>query len=150
MLSLPHAIDSNSILLNALPHRAPMIWIDEVVEGSKDGGICRVRLQQDRLYCDESGTILKNAPIEWIAQAFGYSRAVFELQNNPDIKEPARTFLVGIRTFFLKPIPVEEVSLLIETKLFRELPPLALVDGWVRSEATGDEYAKVQLKLFFE
>lgn len=146
-IKLPAKIDT---LRTALPHRPPMIWVDEVVTGSREGGICRVIPKSDGLYRDENGNFLKYAGIEWIAQAFGYSRAVWELQRNPDVSEPAKAFLVGIRTTMMAKIPADCGNLLIETKLFRELTPLVLVDGIVRLEETGAEFVKVQLKLFFE
>ena len=132
-----------------LPHRPPMVWIDEVLSGSHEGGICRTIPSQENLYFN-SGTFLKYTGIELVAQAFGFSRGIFELSKNPGAAEPARAFLVGIRTTHMRTIPADTGSLLIETKLFRELPPLLLVDGIVRSEATGEEFLKVQLKLFFE
>lgn len=146
-IELPTKVEA---LRAALPHRPPMIWIDDVLTGSKEGGICRVIPKIDSLYRDERGLFLKYAGIEWIAQSFGYSRAVWELQQNPDASEPAKAFLVGIRTMLMNKIPADCGNLLVETKLFRELPPLVLVDGIVRSESTGEEFIKVQLKLFFE
>jgi predicted hotdog family 3-hydroxylacyl-ACP dehydratase len=137
-------------LTAALPHRAPMIWIDEVLSGSHEGGVCRVRPQRQALYRDADGSFLKYAGLEWIAQAFGYSRALHEAETNPELTTAKNAFLVGIRTTLMRPVPSDEESLLIETKLFKELPPLALVDGIVRSELTGEEYVRVQLKLFFE
>jgi predicted hotdog family 3-hydroxylacyl-ACP dehydratase len=132
-----------------LPHRPPMIWIDEILSGSHEGGICRTIPSHDSLYVN-SGTFLKYTGIELVAQAFGFSRGVFELSKNPGAAEPARAFLVGIRTNFMQSIPANAGNLLIETRLFREMPPLLLVDGIVRSESTGEEFLKVQLKLFFE
>jgi len=132
-----------------LPHRAPMVWIDEILSGSYEGGICRTIPVEGNLYFS-SGVFLKYTGIELVAQAFGFSRGIYELAKNPDAGEPARAFLVGIRTTHMAEIPAGIGNLLIETKLFRELPPLLLVDGIVRSEATGEEFLKVQLKLFFE
>ena len=73
-----------------------------------------------------------------------------EAESNPELKSAKNAFLVGIRTTLMRPFPADEKSLLVETKLFKELPPLALVDGIVRSETTGEEFVKVQLKLYFE
>lgn len=146
-LKLPVKVEA---LRAALPHRPPMIWIDDILSGSKEGGVCRVIPKPEGLYRDRQGNFLKYAGIEWIAQAFGYSRAVWELQQNPDVTEPSKAFLVGIRTTMMEAIPANSGNLLVETKLFRELTPLVLVDGVVRSESTGEEWVKVQLKLFFE
>lgn len=132
-----------------LPHRPPMVWIDEILSGGHDGGVCRAIPRQENLYFS-SGAFLKYTGIELVAQAFGFSRGIFELSKNPGASEPKRAFLVGIRTTFMESIPADSGNLLIETKLFRELQPLLLVDGIVRSEATGEEFLKVQLKLFFE
>jgi predicted hotdog family 3-hydroxylacyl-ACP dehydratase len=132
-----------------LPHRPPMVWIDDILSGTHEGGICRTIPVKESLYLSD-GTFLKYTGIELIAQAFGFSRGVYELSKNAGANEPARAFLVGIRTFSMAKIPAGVGSLLVETKLFRELPPLLLVDGTVRSEATGEEFMKVQLKLFFE
>jgi len=136
-------------LRSVLPHRSPMVWIDEILSGCYEGGVCRTFSSKEKLYFS-SGSFLKYMGIELVAQAFGFSRGIYELSKNPDAPEPGRAFLVGIRTGFMKKIPSDTQSLLIETKLFRELPPLLLVDGVVRSEATGEEFLKVQLKLFYE
>lgn len=138
-----------SLLQAALPHRAPMVWIDEVLHGHDHGGLCRVRIKSDMLYAYPDGSLLKYAGIEWVAQAYGYSRAASEVQNeNP--ASAANVFLVGIRTTLMKKIPSSTRSLLVETKLFKELPPLALVDGVVRCEDSGEEFMNVQLKLFYQ
>lgn len=132
-----------------LPHRPPMVWIDDILSGTYEGGICRTTPVEESLYLSE-GAFLKYTGIELVAQAFGFSRGIYELSKNASANEPARAFLVGIRTVHMAKIPARVGNLLVETKLFRELPPLLLVDGTVRSEATGEEFMKVQLKLFFE
>lgn len=102
------------------------------------------------LYRNEDGSLLKYVGLEWVAQAFGYSRAWHEAVTKPELTAAANAFLVGIRTTQMRAVPASETSLLVETKLFKELPPLALVDGIVRSEASGEEFLRVQLKLYFE
>jgi predicted hotdog family 3-hydroxylacyl-ACP dehydratase len=137
-----------STIIAALPHRPPMVWIDEVYAGNASAGTCAIRLGPGRLDVDpSSGLCTAFAPVEWIAEAFGYSRACVAREQGEDgtIK---RAFLVGVSELELsKPIEASG-RIFVDWRLTREMAPLALVDGTIRRD--DDVLARAKLKLYFE
>lgn len=140
---------SVSDLQRALPHRPPMVWVDWVLAADKEGGTCAVDLKSDALYADDKGQTLAFAPIEWLAEAYGYSRACYELQAGTGNKGASRAFLAGVTELtVLRQLPATG-RIILDVRLTREMLPLALVDGTVKTE-TGELIAKARLKLYFE
>lgn len=133
----------------ALPHRPPMIWLDEVVEAGGDGGVCAVTLTTDRLFAGVDGHALDFAAVEWMAEAYGYSRAVHARAGGKGPGGLKRAFLVGVGQLDLPlRLPLDR-RILVEVRTSREMPPLVLVRGQVRDEQ-GRVYADGQLKLYFK
>jgi predicted hotdog family 3-hydroxylacyl-ACP dehydratase len=134
---------------HVLPHRDPMIWVDEVLEAGVDGGVAAVDLGPDRLYVDADGHCLTFAAVEWVAETYGYARACHYMIVAGETRTLKRAFLVGVTQLDLpKPLPATG-RVLIEARTSRELAPLVLVKGQVRGE-DGTVYAEGQLKLYFE
>lgn len=130
---------------HVLPHRPPMVWIDEVLVSGAAGGTCAVDLNPAQPYFGADGRCLAFAPVEWIAQAFGYARAV----HTADPAAVSRAYLAGISSVVLeRPLPVSG-RLIVDALLTRELAPLALVSGVVRGE-DGTVFARASLKIFVE
>lgn len=137
-----------STIIAVLPHRPPMVWIDEVYPGSAGAGTCAVRLGPGRLDVDpSSGHCAAFAPVEWIAEAFGYSRACLAMEQGEDGRIK-RAFLVGVSELeVVKPIEARG-RIFVDWRLTREMAPLALVEGTIRR---GDDVlARAKLKLYFE
>src|SRR5688572_7896973 len=65
---------STKDLAKWIPHRDPMVWIDEVVTVEPAFAICRVGVDKNRAFCDQSG-LRPSAYIEWMAQAYAFSEA---------------------------------------------------------------------------
>ena len=80
-----------------IPHRQPMVWIDEVLSADGVQGECLVRLRADALYMGPGGVIRPSSMIEWIAQGYAFVRAAQTKLHliSADIK-PKRAFLVAI------------------------------------------------------
>jgi hypothetical protein len=116
-----------------------MIWVDEVVAVTTTGGECRVLLNRDALYMDSDG-VRQSAMIEWIAQSFGYVRAVQNIfglipQNEP----PSRTLLIAVRDgVFHSPLNEfdldKEKVLHFKVSNIKDMSPLLLFDGMVSSQ----------------
>ncbi len=133
----------------ALPHRPPMIWLDEVLSVGADGGICAVDLSEDRLFAGADGHCLDFASVEWMAEAYGYARACHAVLAGRETGGLKRAFLVGVGQLeLIKRLPAKG-RVLVESRTSREMAPLVIVKGQVRDEA-GTVYAEGQLKLYFE
>ena len=80
-----------------VPHRPPMVWVDEVVAVTPTHGECSVKLNKTALYMSSEG-LRQSSMIEWLAQSFAYVRATQHLCGLlPPVAKPNRVFLVGVR-----------------------------------------------------
>jgi predicted hotdog family 3-hydroxylacyl-ACP dehydratase len=130
-----------------MPHRPPMVWIDEILSVNETGGVCLVRVK-DGAYMSAEG-IRPTSYIEFMAQSFGYVSAC-QLKVYPNSRpKPTQVFLCGIRDLEInndKKISEGE-QLRIEVKRTHEMGPLILFEGKVFS-SDGTTMAKGQIKLF--
>ncbi len=80
-----------------MPHRPPMVWIDDVLEFSEKAGTCRVVLKMDAHYMDESG-LRASACLEFIAQAHGFISVCHHIYVlNPDSKPLSKAYLASFK-----------------------------------------------------
>ena len=141
MADLPVSVDR---LADFLPHRPPMVWVEEVIEVDHTGGSCGLTVRPGAAYLTD-GKIRRSAYIEWMAQAFAF----VEAYRNPDSRLET-AFLVGIRDFEVQDagsrpgaklrIRVETVKALEGMVLFRGR--VCGVDGRVLASATLKIYAR--------
>jgi predicted hotdog family 3-hydroxylacyl-ACP dehydratase len=131
-----------------LPHRAPMVWIDDVVSASKDGGECRVKVKSAALYMSE-GKPRPSSYIEFIAQAFGFTSARFARSCGESVLTPKKAFLVSVTRceLFSKVTSPKEVRVLISN--VKPVGPIILFDGEVRDE-NESLLCKASLKVYSE
>lgn len=142
-----------SLLAAYLPHRAPFVWVSEVISVSvgPDGpsGICRVRLTEDAAFFGAGGEIRASSVVEWIAQAYGFVKACHHLGSGQAEPSPERALLVGINDCEVNLTAAEqEASLLVEVFERRVLHPAYLLDGAVKSECGTRVYGRARLKIF--
>jgi predicted hotdog family 3-hydroxylacyl-ACP dehydratase len=117
-----------------------MIWVDEVLAASAEDGECQIVLKQNALYMD-GDKIKSGAFIEWIAQAFAYTRSAHFLAVGDIFRSKIREgFLVGIRN--AKILFEEDDSELMNAKSlyvfvdgFRTFGPIVSLNGEVRTES---------------
>lgn len=121
-----------------VPHRAPMIWIDEVLSASTEKGECVTYLKPDGIYREDSH-ITPTSCIEWVAQAFAYVRTCYLLETNEEAAKPKlhEALLVGIKNAkFLFEVGDAEVDsakeLYVTVDHFRAFGPIIMVRGEVR------------------
>jgi len=143
----------SSEFLSFVPHRPPMIWIDEVVSASSERGECRVFLKPDALY-REDGHVLPTSCVEWVAQTFAFVRSAYLIEAGQQGKDqkPHEALLVGIRNAkFMFEIGDPEVDnaeeVLIIVDHFREFGPIIMVQGEVRL-ASGRVLMQGSLRLY--
>lgn len=119
-----------------VPHRPPMVWVDEVVASTETDGECRVRLKADALYMQD-GFARKTSFVEWIAQAFAYARAAY--LSPKGMGKLNQAFLVAIRDaeyFFDDGDPDLSAGgeFHIYVSQFRDVGPIMMFNGEVRKE----------------
>jgi predicted hotdog family 3-hydroxylacyl-ACP dehydratase len=135
-----------------MPHRPPMVWIDQVIQATKNSGECSLRIKSEGYYQSEAG-VRQSSLIEWVAQSYGYVSAVqVGLGLRQVNQQPKQVFLAGLRDaqFFCRTDedelrPGKLVKIRVENS--REIGPLTLFDGSVISES-GKTLFKVNLKVF--
>lgn len=122
---------------DCVPHRPPMVWIDEVLSATSEGGECRVLTNPNALYF-KNGRIEPLSCIEWIAQCFAFVRSALLIEAGlRDTHKAAEAFLVGIRNadLLIDPDDAEfqtAKELRVHVSRFREFGPIIMVDGEVR------------------
>ena len=142
-----------------LPHRVPMMWIDEVSSFDEKGGEARVLLKQNGYYMDSRG-LRPSSVIELIAQTFGFVSVCQGLAAQAKVSEavpPAlkKAFLAAVRDVDLRALeagPAVEAGtrLVIRVGNIKQFGPIHSFDGWVSSESPSRELARANLKVFSE
>lgn len=120
-----------------LPHRPPMVWIDEVVSFSKIAGECRVRLQPDAHYMDGE-RLRATACLEFIAQAYGFISVCHHIYIlDPNSKPLSKAFLASMKGAELPSDETlnavhagDELSVTIDG--VREMGPIVMFKGRVK------------------
>jgi predicted hotdog family 3-hydroxylacyl-ACP dehydratase len=87
-----------------VPHQPPMLWIDELVEQSDDGIVCRVTLRPDHVFLD-AGQAESVVLVELMAQSVA---AFVGLADRRKGAEPRPGYLVAIpdARFFVPTVAV--------------------------------------------
>lgn len=78
-------------IADLLPHRPPMLWLDEVLEHGEHHIVCGLEVQDTPAYCDE-GQVDCTIAVEWMAQAAG---AFIGLRDRAGGDAPRPGFLIG-------------------------------------------------------
>ena len=140
-------------LQSALPHRPPMRWINKVLWAEKGAGTSLVVLDKAAHYYN-NGELRRSSFIEWMAQAYGFNTAAYELYTSGEsTKTPTKAFLAAVSNanFDLENFDKGHVKrLLIHTKLETQLGNLLLVKAKVTLEDPNVVLASATLKLYTE
>ena len=131
-----------------LPHRPPMIWIDDVHQVSDTSGSCLVHLKGGAHYMSEVGPRQSSA-VEWMAQAYGYVCAARAYQKD-DHSSANKAFLAQVRKAVFKHSIPKSGTLLVEVEEKRVLGPLCLISSRMKDFKTGKVLVEAELKLFAE
>jgi predicted hotdog family 3-hydroxylacyl-ACP dehydratase len=132
-----------------LPHRAPMIWIDEMVVATSDMGIAQTVLKDGELYFDK-GEFYPSAYIELIAQAYAYSMAINGQENNQKLMGCYLTTIDKMNVLSPRK-PKTGERLIIKVETIRNLHPAYVLSGSVYDE-NNVELCRANIKgfAFFE
>lgn len=136
-----------------LPHRPPMVWIDEVVEFAEKHGKCRVTLKADGLYMDTEG-LRPTSCLEFIAQSYGFISVCHHIYIlDPNSKPLSKAFLASMKDAELpSPSTLSQVKpgdvITITIAGVRQMGPIVLFNGVVKR---GDLLlCEAQMKVFKE
>ena len=138
-----------SDLARVLPHRPPFVWIDEVLEVTADGGICRVEVHEGAQFLDRNGTIRPSSFIEFMAQGFALTRVAHALDGRGVGALPKkldRAFLVAITDS--RCIETRASSFRVHLTGTRAIGPITLFSGKVYAFPDGEVVAEARLKVF--
>ncbi len=141
-----------SLLQDVLPHRPPLLWIDQVVWSQENEGVCSVILKKNAHYFD-SQKVRASSFLEWMAQAYGFIRACSVLTQNETSQKLKKTYLAAVNDFEIfeenEIHLVEDKKLSIHIKTVKDLSPLFSIAGEIRTEE-GIVLAKGNLKVYAE
>jgi hypothetical protein len=133
-----------------LPHRPPMVWVDEVVEITAETGVCAVTIQEKAGYYGESG-VRETAPIEWMAQSYGFIKTAQALSGFiPLTDSPNKAYLVAVKGLsFEGALPRAGERATIHIGQTRQVGPLSLFEGIIKNQAQ-HVVCRAQVKVYAE
>jgi predicted hotdog family 3-hydroxylacyl-ACP dehydratase len=131
-------------ILELLPHRPPMLWIDEVLAREADEVRCKLTIRDDHLFVDENGTVEPITSIEWIAQAVA---ALVGVLDRDRLRKPRPGYLIAIpeATFHVAAFAVGDVLEIVARRIWGD-DTLASFEGAVHRDGALATHA--QLSVF--
>jgi predicted hotdog family 3-hydroxylacyl-ACP dehydratase len=137
----PHRFPISTLTLQEmLPHRPPMVWIDQVESVDESGGTCKVLLKKNGLQCSPEG-LRQSTLVEWLAQGAGFAQASV-------VKNSVKNaYLVSVNQleycdhetwlrFQEKLTRLNELPITIHIKIVRALGPVTLFSGEIFENET--------------
>lgn len=145
-----------SELLESLPHRPPMVWIDRVVSVGKDykglSGVCEVDVDSKALYVSNGEHLRGSSAIEFTAQGFGYLKAAYQ-KIHKFTDTPSKTYLAGVRTCKTQfdQLDLSQVTKLqIRISVLKEILPITYIRGEVMLPDSDKVLAKAEIQVYFD
>jgi predicted hotdog family 3-hydroxylacyl-ACP dehydratase len=117
-------------LFNIVPHRPPMVWIDNVVECHDKGGAATTVLKKDGLYLTD-GKLRESVAVELIAQTYAFCNAAY-LRGAKSLEVATkRAFLAAIKDFKVVSWPDLPDGAELRTHVVkdRQFGPITLIHG---------------------
>lgn len=112
-----------------LPHRPPMILVDQIIEYRQGSGVVSAVVRSGDLFVGEDGQLEAVALIELVAQSYAAIKGYDDLINQRPVQ---KGFLVGSRTFKVNRCPHVGEELMIEIDTTAELDSFSVIDGAIR------------------
>ena len=136
-----------------LPHRPPMVWVDEVLSYGNEGkgpfGTCRVDISYDRGFRGADGKVRTSAVVEWIAQSYGYVKASKRRADGFGTEGFGRAFLVGITDCEVDLSTLgDDPCVLVHVRELRDMHPAYVIEGRVTSEDGARLFGQARIKVF--
>jgi len=123
-----------------LPHRAPMRWVEELLECTATTATARIRFTRDH-YAVTDGIPLETALVECMAQTVAAALG-YRLQQSGDTNQSNHGMLAAVSNFkLISAVPLDQ-DLLVDVIEVKRLGPMLMVTGKVIDGeaviATGD------------
>lgn len=130
-------------VLELLPHRPPMLWVDEVVDHQGDEVRCRLTLRDEHVFVD-AGRVEPIIAVEWMAQTVGTLVGLYDRARS---LAPRPGYLIAIPDahFYVPSFAVGDVLELWARRVWGD-ETIASFESQVRR--TGELAAKAQLSVY--
>lgn len=134
-------------LMDYLPHRDEIVWIDYVLEARENGGTSMVIVDRNKHYFGKE-ELRQSSLIEWMAQGSGFVSAAYYKSMNIN-KTLHDAFLVGfMNANFSSNLPKESEEVLITSNVTRIIASISYVECSVQSKISGEIYCSALIKLY--
>lgn len=143
-----------SKLLEFIPHRPPMVWVDEVLEFSTTAGRTLTVIKNGAHYLDDVGQVRPSSCLEFMAQSYGYISVCARAKSNDPVKTaPKRAFLAAFNDARLASTAIFSQlrpgdQLVTELTGIRAMGPIILFAGQVTRGS--DLLCSARMKVFSE
>jgi predicted hotdog family 3-hydroxylacyl-ACP dehydratase len=136
-----------------LPHRDPMIWVDQVLDCGRDEqgifGTCRVQVHAGSNFRSANGEVRPSSVVEWIAQGYGFMKACHRRGEGHGVKGFGRAFLAGISECEVDLSRLgSETSVRVSVREVRDMHPAYIVEGSVTSEDGTKSFGRARITVF--
>jgi len=127
-----------------LPHRAPMRWVDALVDCTETTAIATARIDPNH-FAVENGALLETALIECVAQTVAAALGQ-RMSASGQNASSNMGMLIGVSNFRIETRPKAGQMLTIETREVKRLGPMLLVAATITCE--GELVATGELSLY--
>lgn len=137
------AVVSFPAITELLPHRPPMLWVDEVLAHEGDQVRCRLTLRSEHVFV-ERGQVDPVVSVEWMAQTVG---ALVGLYDRTKSITPRPGYLIAIpdAQFFVDSFQVGDV---LELRARKAWGDATLASFEAQVERAGNVAARAQLSVY--
>lgn len=141
-----------SKVLNYVPHRPPMVWVDEIITFDENSGECAVMVKNDAHFLGPEG-LRATSCLEFIAQSYGYCSVAFTLEKDPNSAPLKKAFLASFKDVkWAEPSRMAKVAVGDELRVkfegVRHIGPITMFDG--EAIHKGEVLCSAGLKVFCE
>jgi len=139
-------------ILPLVPHRPPLVWVDEIVRFDATSGESVVIMKPDAYFWSAEG-LRGSSCLEFIAQSYGYCSVAYTKQQNPAAPPLKKAFLASFKDATLaKPERIQQVKagdrIHVRYSGVRNIGPITLFNGEVLHN--DEVICASQLKVFCE
>ena len=127
-----------------LPHRAPMRWVDTLVECTETTAIAAVHIGENH-FALRDGALLETAFVECVAQTVAAALG-HRMRASGQPGAANQGMLIGVTSFKIVASPRAGETLTIETREVKRLGPMLLVAATITS--AGQPIASGELSLY--